>query len=309
MPIYIQGLDGTPVKVGAVTDIGYNEGIKSENDRWTTLVNSATATAEDVAKGKTFVDDYGEIKDGTLDVETLKEAGISEMWDYIQAFGVRTDYSNFGAVIWTKKNFKPNYNLNVTDCYRMFSYPSEKLEELLISDGRIVMKELETERSIVFDFSKCKNFSFTFAVSPFSELNVIDVSNATSLAYAFYGGYWTYSLRDMLGLRRIERLICSENTTFDNTSFQYSSAFTYIGFEGVIAKNGLNVSWSTKLDKESHVKLVNTLSSTTSGLSVTVSQTAVNKAFETSEGANDGSTSQEWLNLIATKNNWTISLG
>jgi hypothetical protein len=91
-------------------------------------------------------------------------------------------------------------------------------------------------------------------------------------------------------------------------TFHYAYDTEHIGFEGIIAQNGLNLQWSTKLDKESHVKLVNTLSSTTSGLSVTVSQTAVNKAFETSEGANDGSTSQEWLNLIATKPNWTISI-
>ena len=29
---------------------------------------------------------------------------------------------------------------------------------------------------------------------------------------------------------------------------------------------------------------------------------------KTSEGANDGNTSEEWLNLIATKPNWTITL-
>jgi hypothetical protein len=34
---------------------------------------------------------------------------------------------------------------------------------------------------------------------------------------------------------------------------------------------------------------------------------AVNKAFETSEGANDGKTSTEWETLIGTKTNWTIA--
>ena len=41
---------------------------------------------------------------------------------------------------------------------------------------------------------------------------------------------------------------------------------------------------------------------------VTFSQTAVNKAFETNEGANDGSTSTAWRELIATRPNWTFAL-
>jgi hypothetical protein len=54
--------------------------------------------------------------------------------------------------------------------------------------------------------------------------------------------------------------------------------------------------------------IVNALSTTTTGLFVTLRKDAVNKAFETSEGAMDGSTSDEWLALAATKANWTISL-
>lgn len=63
-----------------------------------------------------------------------------------------------------------------------------------------------------------------------------------------------------------------------------------------------------KLSKPSITSIINCLSTTTSGLTVTLSKTAVNNAFETSEGVADGSTSQEWLNLVATKTNWTISL-
>lgn len=271
-------------------------------------VGNTTATASDLVKGKTAYG-VGGTFEGTLDVETEKAEAeakaLDDMWDYIQQFGARTNYDYLGRIYWTRKNFKPNYSFNATGAYYMFESVAKKHEELLINDGQIVMKELEVERDIVFDFSRVTNMTRAFAGSPFSELNVIDISSATSLLYAFYGGYWS---GESFKLKRIERLICSENTTFDNTTFQYSNMLTYIGFEGIIAKNGLNISWSTKLDKESHVKLVNILSSTTSGLSVTVSLIAINKAFETNEGANDGSTSQEWLNLIATKSNWTISL-
>lgn len=300
--------------VASAEHFGHTAGVDEENLRWTNLVNSATATAEAVAKGKTFVGKYGEIKDGMLDVEAMKaeaeEKAIDEMWEYIQAFGERTDYSDFGKIIWTKKNFKPVYDFIVMDSagYNMF-YTNSRVSTRLqnskqIEDGLIVMKDLEAERGIIFDFSACANFDNAFRLCPFSELNVIDVRNCSMLRYTFYSS----DNPDLPRCKRIEHLIVGENTGF-NDAFGYSSNIEHIGFEGVIGQNGLNVSWSTKLDKESHVKLINTLSSTTSGLSVTVSLTAVNKAFETSEGANDGSTSQEWLNLIATKNNWTISLG
>lgn len=45
-----------------------------------------------------------------------------------------------------------------------------------------------------------------------------------------------------------------------------------------------------------------------SGQTLTLSKTAVNKAFATTDGGTDGSTSQEWQLLIAPFTNWTITL-
>lgn len=304
-----------PQKVGKAISISYKNGQEYgrivEAQRWIDITTSATATEEDVAKGKTFVDDYGEIKDGTLDVETLKEEGRQEeydrFWDILQNYGKRTNYSEAFTIGWTKKNFRPKYDIKPTFAYQ-FNISGDYNQ--LLEEGQVIMKDLEEEQGITFDFSKCPNLTRLNAGALFKELNVIDMTGSESLAdLAFYSGYIPYNLRLVLGLRRIERLILWEKNKFDDFTFGYSEALEYIGFEGVFATNGLNLKWSTKLDKESHIKLVNTLSSTTSGLSVTVSKTAVNKAFETSAGANDGSTSQEWLNLIATKSNWTISLG
>lgn len=68
------------------------------------------------------------------------------------------------------------------------------------------------------------------------------------------------------------------------------------------------IEYCSKLSKATIESVVNGLSSETSGLTLTLKLQAVNKAFETSEGVNDGSTSLEWLNLTSTKSNWTISL-
>ena len=68
------------------------------------------------------------------------------------------------------------------------------------------------------------------------------------------------------------------------------------------------MSQCTLLDKESLTSIINCLSDSTSGLTVTLSLTAVNKAFEITNGADNGSNSTEWLNLVNTRSNWTISL-
>jgi hypothetical protein len=77
--------------------------------------------------------------------------------------------------------------------------------------------------------------------------------------------------------------------------------------EGTIGQNEFNTQRSP-LNKNSITSVINALSKTKSGLTVTFSRNAVNKAFETAEGLADGSTSQAWLDLIAKRNNWTISL-
>lgn len=123
-------------------------------------------------------------------------------------------------------------------------------------------------------------------------------TSATTLAYTFY-----YATR----MENARTLHVREDT-------KYTSAFTGCGnlkeirFAGTIGQNGLSFAQSTKLSKESHISVVEHLSATASGLTVTLSKAAVNKAFETSNGANDGSTSTEWITLVASKSNWTISL-
>lgn len=108
-------------------------------------------------------------------------------------------------------------------------------------------------------------------------------------------------------LKTVRKLIVNENTPMSG-SFDYCTALENVTFEGVIGKNGLDLQWSTKLSKASIESIIYALSTTSNGLAVTLSATALNTAFETSEGAADGSTSEEWTNLISTKSNWTISL-
>ena len=76
--------------------------------------------------------------------------------------------------------------------------------------------------------------------------------------------------------------------------------------EGTIGRE-FNAQWCP-LSRASIENVVSCLSTTTTGLTCTFKTSAVNNAFETSEGAADGSTSEAWNTLMATKSNWTFSL-
>ncbi|MEE0896308.1 MAG: leucine-rich repeat protein [Acutalibacteraceae bacterium] len=98
-------------------------------------------------------------------------------------------------------------------------------------------------------------------------------------------------------LKKIPKLIFSAATNISN-AFYNCTALEEMYCEGTLDITGLDLHWSTKLNKASIESVINTLSATTSGLTVTLSQTAVNNAF----------TTEEWEALEATKPNWTISL-
>ena len=78
--------------------------------------------------------------------------------------------------------------------------------------------------------------------------------------------------------------------------------------EGVIGQNGFDVHWSTNLKTASIVSIVEALSDSTSGLSVTLSQTAVNNMVFPFTSERTGITYGSWSELEGTKTNWTISL-
>lgn len=100
----------------------------------------------------------------------------------------------------------------------------------------------------------------------------------------------------MSNCHTIRKLTVTESVTFNN-AFVGCSSLMNIEFVGTI---GANISFedSPLLSAASIESIINALSSTASGLSVTLSATAVNAAFST----------EEWNTFIATKPNWTISL-
>ena len=146
---------------------------------------------------------------------------------------------------------------------------------------------------------RAKKANGLFSYSKIEQIDVVvDVSGAGSITSTF---------SNCPLLHTIKKIVIDETLTFSSV-FYNCPALVNLTIEGTIGKNGFSVQQSTKLSKASITSIINALSSTTSELTVTLSKTAVNKAFETSAGAGDGSTSAEWQSLIAPKSNWTISL-
>ena len=119
-----------------------------------------------------------------------------------------------------------------------------------------------------------------------------------------------YIFQNAKKLVTINKLILKNNQSLSKY-FEYCTALKNLNIEGVISKD-VDLQHSTLLTKASIENVVGCLSDTT-GAKLILSATAVNNAFETSKDAADGSTSEEWLSLIAPKSNnhsglWAISL-
>lgn len=224
------------------------------------------------------------------------QSEYDRFWDAYQQNGNRTHYGGaFGGTGWTKDTFKPKYPIipvGTVVCDFMFY----NFNRISVSGA----DDLVDFADINIDFSGSKRFANTFQDARIKNL-FVDASNATNMSSAFNAGNGGY-------IENLTLKVTSKVTTFSST-FAYQKYMKEIRFtdDSEIAVN-ISFNTSTNLTKESIESIVNALSSSASGKTLTLSLAAVNNAFETSDGAADGSTSTEWTALIATKTNWTISL-
>lgn len=255
-------------------------------------LQSKTATTGEIVKA-----DVGYVGLSEVDTNPAFEAGkkseYDAFWDVYQDYGNRTKYeygfcSNQGQYGWTDETFRPKYDLILGSGYSgtyMFwgNY---------VSDVPAALERC----GVVLDTRLCGHHEFMFAYTRSVRWGVIDASNSNSASYI-----WIRAKAET-----IEKFVVNENLRFLR-SFDEANYLKNLTIEGTIGQGGLNLSWSP-LSKDSLISVVNALSSTTTGLTVTLRLAAVNTAFETTAGAADGSTSEEWTALIATKPNWTINL-
>lgn len=240
----------------------------------------------------------GKIVSGELaeKVDNVYEAGCMqgerEIWDSLTNNGTRKNYEKFFAGTGLEY-IRPPYILR----------PTSNLTLAQTFQEATNLKKIEAS---AFDFSQKTRGTYAGA----------------GLYYTFNGCFALEEIEDVglqpdfamystfawdTKLRIIVRLAVDANTIYDNP-FLGCYALEDITFDGVIGQNGLDFSPCTKLSKASWVNIMTKLSPFTTGLSITGSLASVKKAFETSEGANDGDTSDAWLTLCGRRDNWTISL-
>lgn len=219
--------------------------------------------------------------------EAGKKSEYDLFWDTYQQNGTRVAYDNAFAeatsgMMWQAgTTYRPKYPIVPTRAENMYyatRLPYEALKEV--------------------DFSNCTSFRSTFAYASTPHLGVIDARKATVMnSCCGWSG----------ALTTIDKLIVAETTPY-YACFGSCKNLTNITFEGTIAQNGLDFKDCKNLSRESIESVIECLSESATGLTVTFSKASVDKAFETSGGANDGETSDEWAVLVATKPNWTITL-
>lgn len=254
-------------------------------------LQSKTATT-----GEIVTADDGYVGLESVDTNPVFEAGkkseYDAFWDAYQGKGSR-DYNYdfaFAGIGWKNSTFKPKYNMRPLRCQNFFAQTAIAGDvEQLLADAGVV---LDTSQSTLFT-------NFAVYATNATRFPTIDMSSFSGSVNLFQG------CQKLVGIRKI---VVNENVKFDSGGcFNICRALTDLVIEGTIGQTGTNLSWSP-LDKASIISVINALSSTTTGLTVTLRLAAVNTAFETSAGAADGSTSDEWTALIATKPNWTINL-
>lgn len=227
------------------------------------------------------------------DIDAVHQDGIAEgkqaeydvFWDGFQDYGKRGYYmAAFSR--WPESIFWPKYDIRVTEGSPSLMFSSANVPNL---------KQRLKDCGVVLDFSSAVNITEALAYnSYFTNLPTVDTRNVSTFSHVFAND---------TALVEIEKFILKADgsQTFGSRIFGNCRALEDITIEGVIGSNGFDMQWSTKLSKASIQSIINALSTVTSGLTVTLSKTAVNNAF-------GGSTSAEWLALVATRSNWTVAL-
>lgn len=226
-----------------------------------------------------------EMPDGVAEVyDAGKKAEYVAFWNSYQNNGNRASCGNaFAGEGWNDETYNPPFSMQPTYSYAMF-YGSRIYD--IYKGGKVSI-----------DFSQSTEVGNLFSNSLVRFIDVLDISSATAINTLLYRAQ---------ELSTINKLVMHERITSATNTFSYCSALVNVIIEGVIPIS-IDIHWSP-LSHDSIVSIISHLSDTVTGQTLTLSKAAVNKAFETTTSANDGSTSPEWLAFVASKPNWAIAL-
>ena len=218
-------------------------------------------------------------------LEAGKQSEYDRFWNNYQNYGKRTDYQQgFTGHGWTINTFKPKYNVTVSGAANQMFMRSRIEGDLVQIFDDLGLEQLDT--------SKISNVNYLFYDSVFTSIGTIDLTSAT---------YSSYIFQNCTKLKTIDLIILKDDgSTQVNQWFdKYTTKLEEIYFAGIIGQNGFDIHWSTNLSEASGLSIIVALSTTTTGLSVTL-PLAWKERYIAAHG-------QEAFDvMIATRSNWTI---
>lgn len=259
----------------------------------TFAAGKAEGIEEGYANGKADGVEEGYANGKTEGIAEGVKAEHDRFWDAYQGYGRRSNYQYAfaGANGWNDDTFQPKYDMLLARGYS----GSSMFYMSIISN---IAESLE-KAGVKLDTTNCGYFDSMFCKT--TTLRIPEINATFGMEYSAYGLANTFTASMV---ETIDRLVVVEHLKYTNT-FDQCAALKHITIDGVIGEN-INFQWSP-LSGESIGSVVSHLSDSAAGKTVTFKLSAVNSAFETAEGAADGSASEAWAALIATKSNWTIS--
>lgn len=120
---------------------------------------------------------------------------------------------------------------------------------------------------------------------------------------------WSSAFNNLQALEVIDGEPINLTPAGDSIFYAFDSCYLLreVRFKGTLS-HSMRFPRSRNLSEDSMNSLMSCCSPDASGKTLTFNKTAVDKAFETSPGAADGSTSAEWLALVEAHSNWTVAL-
>lgn len=274
-----------------------------------TLTPSTDGTVEGMTSVSPYMNVFSDTEGVNIEATYNKSYGMQteydRFWDAFQSNGELETYGySFAYSKWNDKTFRPKYDIKPSSGNYMFAYNNTTNTA---TNGKNVIQDLADclkKAGVVLDTSNTIYFQRPFYMGGgFTHIPAISFESCANLDAVFY---------QCTNLHTIDKLILKADGTnvfltadYERPFFNCSS-LKNITVEGVIG-NSVSFQWCP-LTKASITNIINTLSSTITGQTLTLKLSAVNTAFETSTGAGDGSTSAEFAALVATKTNWTITM-
>jgi hypothetical protein len=213
--------------------------------------------------------------------EAGKKAEYDAFWDGVQDKGNRTNYAS-AFRNWGSKEINPKYLILCDTLYEMFL----NCGKLDVTPNVASIAANGKFASAYNAFAFCRNLkNITFDI-------LLDNKSQTSTL--------TSTFRYCDELITIKKLGVVDTLVFFSNTFDQCTKLENITIEGTIGQNGFDIHWSTLLSADSLKSIINALSTTTTGLTIKLPNTAQSN-YESKYG------SGSWATLTATRSNWSIA--